>query len=48
VLIVLNKPYKIGFSIGISSYDPSNPKPVERLTHLADQRMYEEKNKKEK
>jgi len=43
----LNKPYKISFSIGLSVYDPFNPQPVEKLIHLADQRMYEDKNKKD-
>jgi len=43
----LAKPYKIGFSIGLSVYDPFNPQPVEKLIHLADQRMYEDKDKKD-
>jgi diguanylate cyclase (GGDEF)-like protein/PAS domain S-box-containing protein len=43
----LNKPYKISFSIGLSCYNPTNPQPVEELIHLADQRMYEDKNKKD-
>jgi len=43
----LNKPYKISFSIGLSVYDPFNPQPVEKLIHLADQKMYEDKNKKD-
>ena len=49
-LIKLNqtimKPYKIGFSIGISCYDPNNPQPVDELIRIADNRMYEEKKKK--
>ena len=43
----LNKSYKIDFSIGLSCYDPANPQSVEKLIHLADQRMYEDKNKKD-
>lgn len=42
----LNKPYKLSFSIGLSVYDPFNPQPVEKLIHLADQTMYEDKSKK--
>ena len=44
----LNRPYEISFSIGISIYDPLNPQPVEKLIHLADQAMYEDKSKKKK
>jgi diguanylate cyclase (GGDEF)-like protein/PAS domain S-box-containing protein len=44
----LNKPYKISFSIGLSVYDPFNPQSVEKLIHLADQAMYEDKSKKKK
>jgi len=44
----LAKPYKIDFSIGLSVYNPSNPQPVEKLIHLADQGMYEDKSKKKK
>lgn len=40
------KPYKIGFSIGISCYDPNNPQPMDELIRIADNRMYEEKKKK--
>jgi len=42
----LSKPYRISFSIGLSCYDPVNPQPMERLIHLADQRMYENKKLK--
>lgn len=42
----LNKPYKLSFSIGLSVYDPFNPQPMEKLIHLADQTMYEDKSKK--
>ena len=42
----LNRPYKISFSIGFSIYDPFNPQPVEKLIHLADRAMYEDKSKK--
>ena len=41
----LNKPYKIGFSIGISYYDPDNPLSVDELIKIADKKMYEEKKK---
>ncbi|MDP2945254.1 MAG: GGDEF domain-containing protein, partial [Atribacterota bacterium] len=44
----LNRLYKISFSIGLSVYDPFNPQPVEKLIHLADQAMYEDKSKKKK
>jgi len=48
-LIKLNqtivKPYKIGFSIGISCYDPDNPQSMDELIRIADNRMYEEKKK---
>ena len=44
----LTKPYKIDFSIGLSWYNPANSQPVEKLIHQADQRMYEDKNKKDK
>lgn len=42
----INKPYKIGFSMGISCYDPNNPQPMDELIRIADNRMYEDKNKK--
>lgn len=44
----LNRSYKIDFSIGFSVYDPANPQTIEKLIHLADQKMYEDKSKKEK
>ena len=44
----LNRPYKIDFSIGFSVYDPANPQTIEKLIHLADQKMYEDKSKKGK
>lgn len=44
----LVKPYKLDFSVGISCYDPANPLPIDELIHLADQKMYEDKSKKEK
>ena len=43
--VVSNKPYKIGFSIGFSCYDPLHPKSIEELILIADQEMY--KNKKD-
>jgi len=42
----LNKPYKIEFSIGISCYNPDNPLTIDELIKIADEKMYEEKNKK--
>ena len=43
---IINKPYKIGFSMGISCYDPDNPQPMDELIRIADNRMYKEKKKK--
>ena len=43
---IINKPYKIGFSMGISCYDPDNPQHMDELIRIADNRMYEEKKKK--
>lgn len=42
----INKPYKIGFSMGISCYDPDNPQSMDELIRIADNRMYEDKKKK--
>ena len=42
----LKKTYRIDFSIGFSEHDPANPKPIDELIRLADQKMYEEKGKK--
>ncbi|TFG93336.1 MAG: sensor domain-containing diguanylate cyclase, partial [Candidatus Atribacteria bacterium] len=42
----LAKPYEIDFSIGLSVYDPSNPLSIEELIRIADENMYEEKEKK--
>ena len=42
----LNRPYKIGFSIGLSHYNPSNPLSIEELIRIADENMYKEKKKK--
>jgi len=42
----IKKPYKIGFSIGISCYDPNNPQSADELIRIADQRMYEDKKDK--
>ncbi|MBU4349792.1 PAS domain S-box protein [bacterium] len=44
----LNEPYKIEFSTGFSSYDPDNPQSVDELIRIADKKMYEEKNGKNK
>jgi len=42
----LNRPYKIGFSIGLSYYNPTNPLFIDELIRIADENMYEEKKKK--
>jgi diguanylate cyclase (GGDEF)-like protein len=42
----IKKHYKIGFSIGISYYDPDNPQSLNELICIADQRMYEDKKDK--
>jgi len=42
----IQKPYKIGFSIGISCYNPDNPQSIDELIRIADNRMYEDKKKK--
>lgn len=42
----IKKSYKIGFSIGVSCYDPDNPQSMDELIRIADNRMYEEKKKK--
>ena len=44
----IKKAYKIGFSIGISYYDPKNPQPIDELISIADKNMYKEKKKKNK
>ena len=41
----IKKPYKIGFSIGISCYNPDNPRSMDELIRIADNRMYEDKKK---
>lgn len=41
----IKKPYKIGFSIGISCYDPDNPQSMDELIQIADNKMYEDKKK---
>ena len=42
----IKKPYKIGFSIGISCYDPDNPQSADELIRIADEKMYKEKKGK--
>jgi diguanylate cyclase (GGDEF)-like protein/PAS domain S-box-containing protein len=42
----LNKPYKIGFSVGVSSYNPDNPQSIDELISIADENMYKEKKKR--
>lgn len=44
----LNKLYNIGFSVGISCYNPNHPQSIDKLISLADNNMYTEKNKKRK
>jgi diguanylate cyclase (GGDEF)-like protein/PAS domain S-box-containing protein len=44
----LKKPYKINLSLGVSEYDPDNPQSMDELIRIADNRMYEEKNSKNK
>jgi diguanylate cyclase (GGDEF)-like protein len=41
----IKKPYKIGFSMGISCYDPDNPQSMDELIQIADNKMYEDKKK---
>ena len=51
-LIELNqtvkKPYQIELSMGLSEYDPEKPLSMDELIHIADQKMYEEKERKNK
>lgn len=44
----LNAPYKIGFSLGFSCYNPSNPLSIEELIKIADENMYEDKARKKR
>jgi diguanylate cyclase (GGDEF)-like protein len=44
----LAKPYKIDLSIGLSCYNPSKPQPMGELIRIADEKMYEEKWRKNK
>jgi diguanylate cyclase (GGDEF)-like protein/PAS domain S-box-containing protein len=44
----IKKDYQIRFSIGFSEHLSPNPKSVDELITIADQRMYEEKKKKNK
>ncbi|MEA3313582.1 MAG: diguanylate cyclase [Caldisericota bacterium] len=41
----IKKGYQIKFSMGFSEYLPNKPKTIDKLISIADQRMYEEKNK---
>ncbi len=41
----IKRDYNIKFSIGFSEYLPDEPKTIEELIRIADQRMYEEKKK---
>jgi diguanylate cyclase (GGDEF)-like protein/PAS domain S-box-containing protein len=43
----LKKPYQIGLSMGFSGYDPDQPESIDKLIRIADQKMYEEKKKKQ-
>ena len=45
---ILDKPYKIKFSIGFSCYNPGNPQSIDELIKIADKKMYKEKNSKNK
>jgi len=45
---ISKKPYKIGFSTGFSNYDPANPLSMNELIRIADEKMYKEKNRKNK
>jgi diguanylate cyclase (GGDEF)-like protein/PAS domain S-box-containing protein len=45
---ILDKPYKIKFSIGFSCYEPDNPQSIDELIKIADKKMYKEKNSKNK
>jgi diguanylate cyclase (GGDEF)-like protein/PAS domain S-box-containing protein len=45
---ISKKPYKIGFSLGFSNYDPTNPQLMDELIRIADQNMYKEKKRKNK
>ncbi|MEA3453419.1 MAG: PAS domain S-box protein [Candidatus Caldatribacteriota bacterium] len=45
---ISKKAYKIGFSLGFSNYDPTNPQLMDELIRIADQKMYEEKKRKNK
>jgi diguanylate cyclase (GGDEF)-like protein/PAS domain S-box-containing protein len=42
----LKKPYKITLSIGLSEYNPDNPRPMDELIRIADKKMYEDKESK--
>ena len=42
----LKKPYKIGLSLGLSCYDPTNPQLMDELIRIADKKMYEDKKNK--
>jgi diguanylate cyclase (GGDEF)-like protein/PAS domain S-box-containing protein len=44
----LKKPYQIEFSMGLSEYIPEKPLSMDELIRIADQKMYEEKKKKQK
>jgi diguanylate cyclase (GGDEF)-like protein/PAS domain S-box-containing protein len=45
---ISKKPYKIEFSTGFSNYDPANPLSMDELIRIADEKMYEEKKRKNK
>jgi len=42
----IKRAYKIGFSMGISCYDPDNPQSSDELIRIADEKMYKEKKNK--
>jgi len=45
---ILKKPYQIDLSIGLSEYDPDHPLTMDELIRIADEKMYEEKKRKNK
>ncbi|MDD5014883.1 MAG: diguanylate cyclase, partial [Atribacterota bacterium] len=45
---ISKKPYKVEFSTGFSNYDPDNPLSMDELIRVADEKMYEEKKRKNK
>ena len=44
----IEKNYRINISIGLSEYDPEKPLSMDELIRIADEKMYEEKEKEKK